>query len=59
MKWEYLVTLPEAHDDRQLKDELNKAGDDGWEFAGTVSRAAGSGGALQPRAYLVFKRPKR
>lgn len=47
-KWEYevLVEPPE-------KGRLNKFGDEGWELAGTTTRAN------SPFPYLIFKRPKR
>lgn len=61
-KWEYKVVHVER-DQAKMEEALNKLGEQGWEYVGTVSwvGAVRSGAANPPihtEAYFICKRPK-
>jgi hypothetical protein len=49
IKWEYKV-LRVTGEQKQVEETLNKAGEDGWELAGTVT--------LAPGPHFICKRPR-
>lgn len=53
MKWEYQVKIFFQQD---LKNELNKMGEDGWELI-NFSNFTTTGQFIQQQSFCVFKRP--
>ena len=66
MKWEYKILSFEVKGfinrkvDSKIEEEINEAGDDGWELAGVMPVGGGTGGwgAETGSFSLIFKRQK-
>jgi hypothetical protein len=57
-RWEYKIEPLETDEYRErgvLKESLDQIGEDGWEFAGTVTLETIEGAG--PHEHLVLKRP--
>jgi hypothetical protein len=57
-KWEYKV-VPAGNDSEKMEETLNKLGEDGWEYVGTVAWVGGPRGGVVPGPnFMICKRPK-
>ena len=52
MKWEYHIILTTTASGKGLKEDLNRAGRDGWELVWVIPFAG-----EHERAFAIFKRP--
>lgn len=64
VKWEYKFIATETKgpffDADKTEETLNKLGNEGWEFVGTISDAPGAAtGKTRMRVHLICKRPKQ